>query len=43
MRGAPVAQDFLVTTLKQWLEQRSAVVERWVRAGAMMPEETPKP
>ena len=37
MRGAPVAQDFLVTTLKHWVEQRSAVVERWIRQGQLRP------
>ena len=34
MRGAPVAQDFLVTTLKPWVEARGAVIERWIRPGA---------
>ncbi len=37
MRGAPVAQDFLVTTLKRWVEERSAVVERWIRQGQLRP------
>ena len=39
MRGAPVAQDFLETTLKAWIEDRAAVVRRWIRQGQLRPVE----
>ena len=35
MRGAPLAQDFLDTTLKDWLAAREPVVEGWIRSGAL--------
>ena len=35
MRGAPVVQDYLETTLSAWVEQRSAVVRRWVAEGKL--------
>jgi TetR/AcrR family transcriptional regulator len=33
MRGAPVVQDYLETTLRDWVEARSAVVRRWIAEG----------
>ena len=39
MRGAPVIQDFLETTLAQWLASREAVVRRWIAEGRMRPIE----
>jgi TetR/AcrR family transcriptional regulator len=39
MRGAPVIQDFLETTLAQWLSSREKVVRRWIAAGKMRPVE----
>ena len=41
LRGAPEIQDFLETTLRDWVVARSAVVERWVESGALRPI-TPK-
>ena len=35
MRGAPVVQDYLDTTLTQWVRARSAVVRRWIAAGKL--------
>ena len=35
MHRAPVIQDYLETTLKEWTEGRMAVIERWIRAGQM--------
>lgn len=37
MHGAPVIQDYLETTLKDWTEGRIAVIERWIAAGRMHP------
>ena len=37
MRGAPIIQDFLDTTLTQWVASRGAVVERWIAAGKIKP------
>jgi len=39
MRGAPVIQDFLETTLAQWVESRGRAVRRWIGAGKMRPIE----
>ncbi len=39
MRGAPVAQDFLDTTLKAWVEERARVVRRWIGEGQLRPIE----
>src|ERR1700722_7564701 len=33
MRGAPVIQDFLETTLADWVESRGRVVRRWIGRG----------
>jgi TetR/AcrR family transcriptional regulator len=35
MRGAPVIQDFLDTTLAQWVEKRSRIVRRWIAEGKL--------
>ncbi len=39
MRGAPAIQDFLETTLTDWVRSRSAVVRRWIAAGKLRPIE----
>ena len=39
MRGAPVIQDFLETTLTQWVRSREAVVRKWIAAGKLRPIE----
>ena len=33
MRGAPIIQDFLDTTLTAWVVSRERVVRRWIAAG----------
>ena len=35
MRGAPVVQDYLETTLRAWVEARSGVVRRWIALGKL--------
>jgi TetR/AcrR family transcriptional regulator len=35
MRGAPAVQDYLETTLSEWVRSRSAVVRRWVAEGKL--------
>ena len=35
MHGAPVIQDYLETTLRDWTNGRIAVVQRWIDAGQM--------
>ena len=37
MHGAPVIQDYLETTLRQWTEGRMAVIQRWIDEGQMAP------
>ena len=37
MRGAPVIQDFLDTTLTDWVRDRGAAVERWIADGQLRP------
>src|SRR5579871_6005200 len=37
--GAPIIQDFLETTLTQWVAARSAAIERWIAAGRLKPVE----
>ena len=37
MRGAPMIQDFLDTTLTQWVASRERVVRRWIAAGTRPP------
>jgi TetR/AcrR family transcriptional regulator len=39
MRGAPAIQDFLDTTLAQWVEQRSHIVRGWIAEGKLRPIE----
>ncbi len=39
MRGAPVIQDFLDTTLSQWVRSRERVVRRWIAEGKLKPIE----
>ena len=39
MRGAPVIQDFLDTTLTQWVHTRGAVVRHWIAEGKLKPIE----
>jgi TetR/AcrR family transcriptional regulator len=39
MRGAPVIQDFLESTLTQWIASRSKVVRRWIAQGKVRPIE----
>jgi TetR/AcrR family transcriptional regulator len=39
MRGAPMIQDFLDTTLTQWVVSREGVVRRWIAAGKLKPIE----
>ncbi len=39
MRGAPVIQDFLDTTLTQWVRSRERVVRRWIAEGKLRPIE----
>jgi TetR/AcrR family transcriptional regulator len=39
MRGAPMIQDFLDTTLTQWVVSRERVVRRWSAAGKLKPIE----
>ncbi len=37
MRGAPMIQDFLDTTLTQWVASRENAVKRWIAAGKLKP------
>ncbi|MTJ06014.1 MAG: TetR family transcriptional regulator [Sediminimonas qiaohouensis] len=37
MHRAPVIQDYLETTLRDWTEGRIAVIERWIDQGLMDP------
>ena len=37
MHGAPVIQDYLETTLRQWTEGRMRVIQRWIDEGKMAP------
>jgi TetR/AcrR family transcriptional regulator len=39
MRGAPIIQDFLDTTLSQWVAARERTVRRWIGAGRLKPIE----
>ena len=39
MRGAPVIQDLLETTLTQWLRLRESVARRWIAEGKLKPIE----
>lgn len=37
MHGAPVIQDYLETTLRDWTAGRVAVINRWISEGKMAP------
>ncbi len=37
MRGAPIVQDFLDTTLTDWVAAREKAVVRWISAGKLKP------
>ena len=37
MHGAPVIQDYLETTLRDWTSGRMAVIQRWIDEGKMAP------
>ena len=37
MHGAPVIQDYLETTLRDWTNGRIAVIQRWIDQGKMAP------
>ncbi len=37
MHGAPVIQDYLETTPRDWTEGRAAVIRRWIAEGKMAP------
>lgn len=37
MQGAPVIQDYLETTLKDWTDGRIAVIQSWIDQGKMAP------
>ena len=39
MRGAPMIQDFLDTTLTDWVASREQAVKRWIAAGRLKPIE----
>ena len=39
MRGAPVIQDFLDTTLTQWVRSRERAARRWIAEGKLRPIE----
>ncbi len=39
MRGAPIIQDFLDTTLSEWVAAREWAVKRWIAAGKLKPIE----
>ena len=39
MRGAPAIQDFLDTTLTQWVRSRERAVRRWIADGKLKPIE----
>jgi TetR/AcrR family transcriptional regulator len=37
MHGAPVIQDYLETTLRNWTTGRAALIQRWIDEGKMAP------
>ncbi len=37
MRGAPIIQDFLDTTLREWVASRGRTVKGWIAAGKIKP------
>ena len=42
MHGAPVIQDYLETTLRDWTAGRVALINRWITAGKMAPVDPEK-
>lgn len=39
MHGAPVIQDYLETTLRDWTAGRAVIIRRWIAEGKMAPVE----
>ena len=39
MRGAPMVQDFLDTTLTDWVRSRCVVLEGWIASGQLRPHD----
>ena len=39
MQGAPIIQDYLEVTLRDWTETRIELIERWIAAGLVRPVE----
>jgi TetR/AcrR family transcriptional regulator len=39
MRGAPAIQDFLETTLREWVATREVIFKRWIAGGKLRPIE----
>ncbi len=39
MHGAPIIQDYLENTLRDWTESRIVVIRRWIEAGHIRPIE----
>ena len=37
MHGAPIIQDYLETTLRDWTDSRIRVIRRWIEAGQIRP------
>ena len=37
IRRAPVIQDYLETTLKEWTDTRAAIIQRWIDQGKINP------
>lgn len=37
LHGAPVIQDYLETTLREWTASRVVIIERWIKAGLIDP------
>lgn len=37
MHGAPVIQDYLETTLREWTSGRAALIQKWINEGKMAP------
>ena len=42
MHGAPVIQDYLETTLRDWTAGRVALIHRWIASGRMAPVDPEK-
>ncbi|HRK43694.1 MAG TPA: TetR/AcrR family transcriptional regulator [Gemmobacter sp.] len=42
MHGAPVIQDYLETTLRDWTAGRVALIQRWIASGRMAPVDPEK-